>query len=318
MGAACTVRARSAYCSVRHLVPLAGKPAESDLDAQAASGVPGTIPGASLQAPYFYRSPGAARLSLAVEIPSDSIRFSTVKGRPHAEVNILGIAYNSNAAVAARFGDTVKLDFADNRELDEFLRWPFLNYEKQFDLAPDSYDLKVLFSSGGEEFGEVEKNPLIVDAYDGRALFLSGIALGTALRQATGADAKPEAGLPGGRMPLEAQGMRITQAGGNRFRKSGHAFCYLEVYEPLLGSTAAAAAGVTVEIRMLDAKTGEARTDTGPIDVTGRVQPGNPTIPLAFRLKVEQLAAGSYIAEFRVADSTHRILARKVPIEVVE
>jgi hypothetical protein len=35
-------------------------------------------------------------------------------------------------------------------------------------------------------------------------------------------------------------------------------------------------------------------------------------------LKVDELAVGSYFAEIRAADATHRIVARKVPFEVVE
>jgi hypothetical protein len=33
---------------------------------------------------------------------------------------------------------------------------------------------------------------------------------------------------------------------------------------------------------------------------------------------VEKLDPGSYLAEFRAEDQTHRIVARKIPFEVVE
>ena len=277
-------------------------------------------------------SPNAARLDLALEIPTNSIQFAKVKGHQHAEVNILGIAYGPNNTVGARFSDTVKLDFADKKELAAFLAKPFLHYDTQFDLAAGSYDLKVLFSSGGEEFGKLEKDPLTIDPYDGKALFLSGVALSTEFRKVSEVDSDMDADLLDGRAPLVAQGMQITPGGSNHFKKSDTAVCYLEVYEPLLRSTGASeqapggatkpaaplATPVTVEIRLLDAKTGDAKTDTGAMDISKFIKPGNPVIPVAFRLKVEDLAAGSYIAEIHAKDVTRREVARKIPFEVVE
>lgn len=330
-----SVRARSGYCNVRQADLLAGKPAERDLETRVAADVPGTIKSAAMQTPFFYLSPNVARMSLALEIPSDSIQFTKVKGHQHADVNILGIAYNPNGAVGARFSDTVKLDFADKKELEAFLQKPFLHYDNQFDLAAGSYDLKVLFSSGGEQFGKLEKNPLTIDPYDGKGLFLSGVALSTNFHKVSEVDTDLDAQLLDGRAPLVALGMQFTPGGNNRFKKTDSAVCYMEVYEPLLRSAeapdqAAAATGgdaakpaappttVTIEIRLLEAKTGDPKTDSGAMDITKFAKPGNPVIPLAFRLPFEGLAAGSYIAEFRAADATHRVVARKVPFEVVE
>jgi len=330
-----TVRARSGYCNVRQMDLLAGKPAERDLETRAAADVPGTIKSASMQTPFFYLSPNAARLDLALEIPSDSIQFTKVKGRQHADVNILGIAYNPNGAVGARFSDTVKLDFADKKELEAFLQKPFLHYDNQIDVAAGSYDLKVLFSSGGEQFGKLEKNPLTIDPYDGKTLFISGVALSTDYRKVNEADTDLDSQLLEGRAPLVALGLQFTPGGNNRFKRTDSAVCYMEVYEPLRRSAeapdqAAATAGgdtakpaappstVTIEIRLLEAKTGIPKSDSGAMDITKFAKPGNSMIPVAFRLPVEGLAAGSYIAEFRAADATNRVVARKVPFEVVE
>ena len=324
------VRARSGYCNVRQADLLAGKPAERDLETRAAADAAGTIKNAVMQAPFFYLSANAARLNLALEIPSDSIQFSKVKGHQHADVNILGIAYNPSGAVGARFSDTVKLDFADKKELEAFLEKPYLHYDNQFDVAAGSYDLKVLFSSGGEEFGKLEKNPLTIDPYDGKSLFLSGVALSTEYRKISETDTEMDAELLDGRAPLVALGLQITPGGTNRFKKTDNAVCYMEVYEPMLRSAdggqaaggdaakAPAASKVTIEIRLLDGKSGAEKSDSGAMDLGKFVKPGNPVIPVAFRLPVQGLAPGSYVAEFRAADATSRVVARKVPFEVVE
>jgi len=323
-----TVRARSGYCNVRQVDLLAGKQVERDLETRASANVAGTIESAAMQTPFFYLSPNAARLDLALEIPTGAIQFAKVKGHHHAEINILGIAYNPSGAVGARFSDTVKLDFADKKEMEAFLQRPFLHYDTQFDMASGSYDLKVLFSSGGAEFGKLEKNPLVIDPYDGKGLFISGVALSTSYHPASRVDTDLDAELLDGRAPLVASGTEITPGGTNRFKKTDKAVCYLEIYEPALGAAAgaspdaaqpaAAPAGVSVEVRLLDAKTGDQKSDSGAMDVARFVKPGNPTIPVALRLPIDGLAPGTYLAEFKAADMTHRTVARKIPFEVVE
>ena len=321
------VRARSGYCNVKQVDLLAGKPAERDLETRAAAGVAGTVTSGTMQTPYFYLSPNAARLDLALEIPTDSIQFTKAKGHFHADVNILGIAYNPSGAVGARFSDTVKLDFADKKEVQAFKEKPFLHYDNQFDLAAGTYDLKVLFSSGGEQFGKLEKNPLEIDPYDGKQLFLSGVALSRDFHKVAEVQRDLDAELLDGRAPLVAEGVQITPGGSNRFKKQDTAICYMEVYEPLLTSAAvkegATAGGpplspLTIEIRLLDAKSGEAKSDSGPMDISKLAKAGNPVVPVAFRLPVEMLNPGSYLAEFRAGDPTHRVVARKIPFEVVE
>ena len=166
-------------------------------------------------------------------------------------------------------------------------------------------------------------------------MFLSGVALSTDFRKVAEVDTDLDAQLLDGRAPLVALGMQFTPGGSSRFKRTDSAVCYMEVYEPLLRSAeapdqAAAAAGgdtakpaapvtkVSIEIRLLEAKAGAPKSDSGAMDITKFAKPGNPVIPVAFRLPVEGLPAGSYVAEFRAADATNRIVARKIPFEIVE
>jgi hypothetical protein len=139
-----TVRARSGYCNVRPLDLLAGNPIEKDLESRATAEMPGNV-GGSVEAPFFYTSPNTARVDLAMDIPSAAMKFEKVKGKQHSAVNILGIAYRSDGSIAARFSDTVNLDFEDKKELQDFQKQPF-HYENQFDLASGQYNLRVVFS----------------------------------------------------------------------------------------------------------------------------------------------------------------------------
>src|SRR6202008_1102597 len=112
--------------------PLEGKPVEKQMEAQAGGQAAGTIH-ASMQAPYFYAGPNVARVNLSMEIPGGAVVFNKDKGKYHANVNILGIAYKPDGSVGARFSDTVSLDM-EKDEGKEFSKQPY-KYQNQFDAA---------------------------------------------------------------------------------------------------------------------------------------------------------------------------------------
>ncbi len=149
-----TVRARTGYCNLHKPDLLSGKPAEKDLETRAQADEAGTIP-TPLQLSYFYTGANTARVELAMEIPAASVKFEKLKGKQHGEVNILGIAYKPDRTIGARFSDTVKLDFDDKKEVEEFQKKP-LHYDNQFDIGTGKFTFKVVFRAGGEEFGKLE------------------------------------------------------------------------------------------------------------------------------------------------------------------
>ena len=67
-------------------------------------------------APYFYTSANTARVNLAIEIPPNTVKFDKQKGKLHATVNVMGIAYTLDGAVAARFSDSIALTFEDKKD----------------------------------------------------------------------------------------------------------------------------------------------------------------------------------------------------------
>jgi hypothetical protein len=290
---------------------LAGKPAEQDLENRATASQPGTVT-ASMQAPFFYTSPNTARVDVAIEIPSESLKFGKVKGKLHSEVNVLGIAYQSDGAVAARFSDTLKLDFENQKELEAFKRKP-LHYENQFDVASGQYNFKVVFSSGGESFGKLEQ-PLIVDSNDGSQFGLSGLALSRETHRVSELETALDVELLEGRAPLVAAGLQFTPTGTNRFKTTDPATMYLEIYEPLLVGGNPPKVGV--ELRLVDRKTGERKVDSGVIEVANFIHAGNPVIPVGLKLPLTSLASGSYRVELTALDSLGKSVVRSADFEI--
>src|SRR6202034_3823540 len=111
------VRARSGYCNIKPNDLLAGNPIEKDLETRAGGEMKGNV-SASMQAPFFYSSANIAQVHLAVEIPSSALKFEKVKGKEHASLNLLGIAYKPDNSISARFSDTVSLDLDGKKEVE--------------------------------------------------------------------------------------------------------------------------------------------------------------------------------------------------------
>jgi len=291
------IRSRSGYCNTKPVDLLAGKIEGRDLEARVSGQQPGDM-SASVQVPYFYVAANVARVDLAMELPTANIKFEKLKGKQHADVNVLGIAYKPDGTVAGRFSDTVNLDLDGKKEVEEFAKHP-LRYENQFELASGQYTLKVAFNAGPQSFGKVEV-PLNIETYDAKQFSASTLALSNELRRvsdmATGLDAE----LLADRTPLVVQGVQMVPSGANRFKTSDTAAVYFEVYAPLLVSDKPPK--IALQYGVIDRKTGERKLDTSITNTEKAVQAGSPVVPIGLKLPVSDLGPGTYRVEIRALD----------------
>jgi hypothetical protein len=308
------VRARTGYCNVKPQDMLAGTQAERELENRAAAETPGTVK-ATMQLPFFYTSANIARVNVAMEIPSDSMKVAKEKGKLHAEINVMGIAYKADGAVAAKFSDTVKLDFQNKKEMEAFQEKP-LHYENQFDVASGKYTFKVTFTAGGENFGKLEM-PLVVEPYDSKQFSMSAVAMSKEIHRLADVAGDLAAAMLEDRKPLVAQGMRITPAGTNHFKKSDTVVLYVEVYEPLLADASAEKLPLAaVQVRIMDSKTGTQKFDSGGIRIDPYMKAGSPVIPVGLKVPFDALVAGSYRLEIAAIDSADKQAKRTAEFEV--
>lgn len=292
------VRFRSGYCKVRPQDLLAGSTTEKDLETRASGEMQGNVT-ASMRTPYFYTAPNVARVDLAMEIPSKSLHFEKVKGKQHAEVNILGIAYRADGGVAARFSDTVNLDFDGKKEVEQFQANP-MRYEKQFEIAPGTYKLRIAFSSGNDVFGKLD-NPVTVLPYDGKKIAVSAVVLSNNLAKVSDLNSAYDSELLDDNKPLVIRGMQIFPSATNHFKKTDAAAAYIEVYDPLLLGDKPPQIGL--EYRIVNVKTGEQKLDIGFTDTKDSIKPGNPSVPVGLKLPLDTLAPGNYRVDMRAQDS---------------
>lgn len=267
-----TVRSRSNYCTVKPLDLLAGTTAGKDLETRAASSQAGNI-AASMQLPYFYDASGVARVTVAMDLIPD---------KPHAEINLLGIASTPDGGVAARFSDVVKLNLDDQKGKP-------VHYEKEFKIAPGRYIFTMAFGSGSASFGKSEM-PLTVDPWKPGEVALSGIVLSREVHSAPQLDLGLATTLTGASKSLVVDGMQVVPSGSTHFKKSESAFFYFEVYGP---------DSVAAHIRFLDRKTGEQKWDSGLVNLTphqggniptGMLDPGSYQIEVATETGIKRTA----------------------------
>jgi VWFA-related protein len=307
------VRARSGFCNARTENPLEGKPAEKQLELHAAGGQAGSIHGA-MEVPYFYTAPNVARVNLAMEIPSDSLKFDKEKGRYHANINVLGIAYRPDGTIGARFSDTVNLDL-EKDEWKEFTKTPY-RYQNQFDAAAGNYKLTVVLSGGADTFGKFE-SPLQIDSYDGKSMSLGGIALTNSATRISDIPTGLDSILLEDRTPLVIKGMQVVPSATNRFKRSDNVILYTEIYDPLLASDQPPKLGFGYHL--LERATNKEVLFTGAIPADDFVQKGNPLVPAGMVVKVKDLPSGGYRLLLQAVDSAkNNAPNRTVDFEVTD
>ncbi len=304
-----SVRARSGYCNTRPTDLLAGNAIEKDLENRAAGEMKGNVT-ASMEAPFFYSAANTAQVHLALDIPSTALKFEKEKGKQHAALNVLGIAYKGDS-IAARFSDTVSIDLEGKKEVEEFQKQPY-HYENQFGIASGEYKLRVVFSSGNDTFGKLEM-PLSIDPYRDQDFSLSGVALSNNIHAAAALASDLDAQLLEDKTPLVVQGIQVAPSASNRFKKTDGAGVYAEIYEPLLKGPNPP--GVAFEMKVIEVKTGQEKTK-----IRERIppaQPGSPVIPLGLKLPVATLDPGSYRLTLQAGDAVgHMSKVRTVEFEV--
>jgi VWFA-related protein len=308
-----SVRARSGYCNSKSKDLLAGNPIEKTLESRASAAQAGTV-AASMQLPYFYTGPNVARVNVAMEIPPGVMKFEKVKGKFHAEMNVLGIAYNADGSVGARFSDTLKRDFDEKKQVDEFEAAPF-HYENEFEVASGKYNLKVVFSAGGANFGKIE-SPLNIDPWASQ-FGLSGIALSKQIHKQAAMAVGLDESLIEDRVPLITQGVQVIPYGSDKFSKTDPVLFYAEIYEPaLLTADAKSPVQVGIQIRVLDRKTQEQKFSTGLVRVDTPASSENPTIPVAYRVPLDMVPPGQYVVEVQARDTAGKIATRTTDLIV--
>ena len=113
----------------------------------------------------------------------------------------------------------------------------------------------------------------------------------------------------GERTPLIVNGFQLIPTGTNRFTKSDTAFIYGEIFEP-------SPAPLSIQMVLLDAKTGKPEKGTGMTPLNEQIEPDNAIIPVGLLIPLAELEPGSYTARIKALDATGRESTASISFEV--
>lgn len=90
--------------------------------------------------------------------------------------------------------------------------------------------------------------------------------------------------------------------GNTRFKKGGTLYTYFEIYQALVEGQSPAT--VQIQTRIVDLKTGEAKSHSQPISATPCMKAGSSIVPVGRGMDISKLPNGSYRLDVQATDST--------------
>ncbi|MBP1611191.1 MAG: hypothetical protein H6Q04_3426, partial [Acidobacteria bacterium] len=150
-----TLKYRPGYQDRRPIDVLASSKQEKTLlSALAMPGTPTQLP-LFFRPAYFYDSPQSARVLIAAKLQTETIALKRKGRQLEADLNIMGVAYSDDGAVAARFSETLPISLDKEKEAE--FRKGTLSYRNYFKLRPGKYRLKLAASDASNNLGAAEK-----------------------------------------------------------------------------------------------------------------------------------------------------------------
>ena len=108
------------------------------------------------------------------------------------------------------------------------------------------------------------------------------------------------------RTPLVFKGMELVPSTSYRFAKSAQPVVYVEVYDPALKEPTDSPRGSDCSTLSTGRPTKQVLS-SNTILINDYAQPGNPLVPVGFKLPVDQLQAGDYRFEIKGRDEVGNV-----------
>jgi len=311
-----TTLAPEQYCNTKDPLsdPLNGTAVGSKLLDYANSPQLSTLP-LSLQVTPLSAASGASRINVAVAMPSNILYRRWKSNQLILSVALVGLVYDKNHALIARFSDTVCPPpecglwyegavppgnvsippLTDSLKRIEELVVPS-SYQTQLELEPGDYQVELEITDG-QKFGRAQASVSAGDFPKGN-LGMSGVALcktyHTPPLEERGPTRAPQY------VPLMVNGIEFTPAGNTQFKKGDQFMAYVEIYN---SQVEAGATKLYLEMKVIDTRTGELKTATGLRPVESAMASDKSAVPVVWSLAIDKFPTGTYSLEAQASDS---------------
>jgi hypothetical protein len=311
-----TIFAPDQYCNTAN--PLSDPVKGTDLGERllefANSQQAGALP-LAVQLSSFSNTTSAYRVNVSAEIPADLLERKWEGNNLRTSIAILGLVYDKSDVLASRFSDTAcvppesTLDYdgplqpsnAPIAAITEELKWweDFTipaTYQRQVELGSGDYRLELVITDGAK-FGRASASLKLDDLANDR-LAISGIAICKRYRPARVGPRSPSQAPQ--YVPLVFNGTEFTPTGDTRFHKGEHFNIFVEVFGAQLEDGAATQ---RLQVRVVDAKTGEIKLDSGLQSLKFSTPPKNHSPSVVREVSTDTLQSGAYHLEAQVSES---------------
>ncbi len=219
------IDARDTYCA-SGIPDSSLKAPQRALEAQLQTGATGTIP-VTIQTTWFYLKRGTAVANVAMNIGPAAMQS---KGKLHGEIPVLGVAYRADGSVAARFSDTIDLNFETQSDLDDFRKTPY-PYSNQLRLPPGSYRIRVIAGTTAKTYGSAER-PGRSCAMGRRDAHRQRHRVRRSRHPDRQRNHRSRSRAAGRRVQPRLPGTRVHPDGKREFHWKQQGLLYFEIYEP--------------------------------------------------------------------------------------
>jgi VWFA-related protein len=306
-----TLRHREGYVDKSPIDVLASSRQERSLLTALASPAPSAQLPIYFRPMYFYDSSRMARVMIEARVKLEKIAFQKKAGRIGVDLNIMGIAYTEDGAIAARFSETLPVNYDKDDEAE--FRARSLAYRNYFRLRPGKYRLKLAVSDGSEKIGSTERS-LEIPTFPEKSIIASSVVIAEQTSQLPELIRNLQSQMLDQRDPLIYAGVQVAPGVENRLRVDSAVRMLFRLYNLSGGSEEC---DLIAKAKLVDEKGGE--TALTPIylkklmDFTGAGEAG---VGLALPLK--GIASGKYRLTVEIIDAfSPQTTAVSTDIEII-
>jgi hypothetical protein len=282
-----------------------GKRMEENLKSGAASKID-----LKLQAVALYGVAEVARVNVRLEFPWKSLKHEFRNGTLYANIGAVGIIYDRDGNVAARFSDFACCDYGSSDKPSATAQRSENSYDRDTSMIPDGYQTEINLPPGeyeiqavlsdGEKFGR-QKMPLLVKSGDQKLISMSDVVLCRRVRKISTEVQDVPAKMAGSYVPLASRGVEFTPTANPSFQSNEMLYVYLELFDPR--SPAQAAANLRAQLKIVNAKTGHVEIDFAPVDAAPYVKHGSSIVRITRGIPLSGLQDGEYELQVRATGS---------------
>jgi hypothetical protein len=303
------VGARPEYCNTKHSPSdvLSGTSLGLQMEKQLLAFQNTGSASVTANALFSGSSTDAVRAHIALDWP-----WKLFEG--HLEtIGVLGMIVTADGRLVTRFSDTAFRDEGISPRGLNIFNGPRPTshdehrYETEVSLPVGQYEVHAIVGNG-KTFARAEV-PLTIAQFHQERFEVSAILVckqfddvsvyGKSSALAGAWSAEPNKSY----LPLVSNDLEFKPTGNTRFKRGATLYVYFEVYEPLLQGQSVASATVQIQMRIVDLKNGELKSDAQPMNAAPYMKTGSPVIPIGRGIDISKLPAGSYQLSVRATDS---------------